>query len=69
MDPPQKEGFDAEVYFWTRQEGPEKELEAVVRRWISEVWPFASVAYPGRDIPWTEWEVRPERSSDWMSRW
>ena len=65
MDPPDKAGFDAEVYFWARQDGPEQglegELERVVRRWISEEWPLERVAYPGRDIPWKDWDAMPDR--------
>ena len=66
IDPPGKAGFDAEVYYWARQDGPEEGLEGqlgeVVRLWISEDWPLAKVAYPGRDIPWDEWEAMPHRN-------
>ncbi len=65
IDPAEKEGFDAEVYFWARPNAPEKDLERdleqAVKRWISEAWPFARVAYPGRDISWKEWETLPDR--------
>ncbi len=65
IDPPGKAGFDAEVYLWARQDGPEegleRELEGVVRRWISDEWPLGRVAYPGRDITWEEWEAMPDR--------
>jgi hypothetical protein len=37
-------GFDAELYAWTQG-------------WIAREWPFATVAYPGRAIPWAEWDA------------
>lgn len=37
-------GFDAELYHW-------------VTNWIKAEWPFAKVAYPGRTIPWAEWDT------------
>jgi hypothetical protein len=46
-----KVGFDAEVYCWVRADeldtGLEQAWEEVVRRWISEEWPFKAVAYSG----------------------
>lgn len=59
VDPPEKEGFDAEVCFWVRRDGVEdgleRDLERAVRAWIAEAWPFEKVAYPGRDISWEGW--------------
>jgi len=37
-------GFDAELYAWTRQ-------------WVAQEWPFKAVAYPGRAIPWEQWDA------------
>ncbi|OYX65168.1 MAG: twin-arginine translocation pathway signal protein [Sphingomonadales bacterium 32-64-17] len=37
-------GFDAVLYRWTRE-------------WVAREWPFAKVAYPGREIAWDEWDV------------
>lgn len=37
-------GFDAELYAWTKA-------------WIARDWPFARVAYPGRDIAWETWDA------------
>lgn len=53
IDPPEDAGFDAEVSYWARRDGPEleEELGRVVRRWVSEEWPFKRVAFPGRDEP------------------
>lgn len=65
VDPPEKEGFDAEVYFWALADIPntdlEKDLAEVVRRWISLEWPFGKVAYPGRNMTWEEYNALPDR--------
>ena len=37
-------GFDAVLYRWTRD-------------WVAREWPFAKVAYPGREIAWDEWDA------------
>jgi hypothetical protein len=37
-------GFDAELYAWTRQ-------------WVASDWPFKQAAYPGRSIPWEQWDA------------
>ncbi|NHC47118.1 GNAT family N-acetyltransferase [Motilibacter aurantiacus] len=65
VDPPEKAGADADVAFWVRASeagtGLEAELEAFVRRWLAEEWPFGTVRYPGRDLTWAEWEALPDR--------
>ena len=62
--PAEREDFDAEVCLWVRSDelesGLEDAVDAAVRAWIPEAWPFGRVAYPGRDIPWNEWNARPE---------
>ena len=44
---------DAEVYMWVRQSEYDSGLDPVlfqtVKDWIASVWPFKSVAYPGRE--------------------
>jgi hypothetical protein len=54
--PPRKVPFDAEVFYWVRASevatGLDDDLGSFVRRWVTEAWPFTSVAFPGRDIPW-----------------
>lgn len=35
-------GFDAELYQWGKE-------------WVAKQWPFAKVAYPGREIDWATW--------------
>ena len=63
VDPPEKAGYDAEVHYWARRDGPEggleEELGEATRRWISEAWPFENVAYPGRDISWEDYDALP----------
>lgn len=48
-------GPDAAVFLWVRQsafdQGLDPLLEAAVREWIDEEWPFQSVVYPGRPGP------------------
>ena len=53
INPARKIGVDAEVYMWVRQSEYDQGLDAVlfkaIKRWLSSSWPFASVAYPGRE--------------------
>lgn len=37
-------GFDAELYSW-------------VTAWMQHAWPLKKIAYPGRAIPWAEWDA------------
>ncbi len=64
VDPPTKQGYDAEVFWWARQDelagGLEAELDVVARAWVEREWPFQRVAFPGRDQPWDEYEALPE---------
>lgn len=50
--PSETAGVEVAVYLWVRQsefeKGGDPLLYAAVRGWISEVWPFGSVEYPGR---------------------
>jgi hypothetical protein len=66
VDPPEKEGEDAVVAFWVRADEEDGDLEDVleaeVRRWIAEAWPFAAVSWPGRDISWSDWDAKPGRA-------
>lgn len=54
-------GYDAVVLIWvTKAEydaGFDRQLAAWAHRWIARKWPFRKVAWPGRDIPWAEWDV------------
>lgn len=57
--PPTQGDFEAEVYLWVRQSEVGKGLDEVlfntVKKWIEGKWPFAKVAYPGREISWSDW--------------
>lgn len=61
INPSPHQSFDAMVYMWVRADevsgGLDEHVESIVRHWISTVWPFERVAYPGRDIPWDEWRA------------
>ena len=54
-------GYDAVVRIWvTKAEydaGFDKRLDAWAHKWIAAKWPFRKVAWPGRDIPWAEWDA------------
>lgn len=57
--PTTNEGYDAEVFLWIRQShlecGMEDRLYEAVQYWLARVWPFKSVAYPGRSISLEAW--------------
>jgi hypothetical protein len=58
--PSDRQGYDVMAYYWVRAdrlaEGLEEALGEAFRKWLRDAWPFRSVAFPGRDIAWTEWE-------------
>ncbi len=62
--PTEKEGYQAEVYVWAREDalgsGLEEELDEFSHHWIEMAWPFESVAWPGREIGWAEWKSLPD---------
>lgn len=64
IDPTRKRGYDAEVYLWAREAAigspSDAQLFKVVHDWLKAEWPFAKVAYPGRDINWKAWDEIPE---------
>lgn len=49
---------EAEMMVWARgdhvPDGYADTLFAFARDWVAEAWPFAQVAYPGRDHPWAD---------------
>lgn len=63
--PSDRRGYDAKVFYWARSgcdaDARDAELGRLIRAWIATRWPFQSVAYPGRDIAWTEWMQLPLR--------
>ena len=52
IEPSNSPEVEVEVYLWVRQteyeKGTDPVLFAAVKSWISEVWPFKTVDYPGR---------------------
>jgi hypothetical protein len=64
VDPPTKQGYDAEVFWWARHDelasGLEEELGAAARAWVEREWPFERVAFPGRVQPWGEYDALPD---------
>jgi hypothetical protein len=65
IDPTNKSGYDAEVYMWVRKSEYDKGLDPVIfdelKNWMNTKWPFNNVAYPGREIDWSEWNTIPEK--------
>jgi hypothetical protein len=63
--PAERGGYDARVNYWVRDSdkarGLDDELGAFLRLWLRDAWPFARVAFPGREIPWPEWEALERR--------
>lgn len=59
IQPTRRSTYDVAVYFWISEAGLDRELavaiETRLREWIDQAWPFDAVAYPGRDIPWSDW--------------
>lgn len=54
-------GYDAEITLWVRTDmletGLDQHLFESVKNWIARDWPFNKVAYPGRDMPFSEFNV------------
>ncbi len=57
VQPTRNPAYEATVYFWIAESavegGRSPVIESTLREWIEEAWPFETVAYPGRDEPWT----------------
>ena len=64
INPTRKRGYDAEVYLWARETklgiGLDASLCSAVKLWLKSEWPFANVAFPGRDIDWGMWNAIPD---------
>jgi hypothetical protein len=64
VDPPEKEGFDAEVMWWVRVDelasGLDEAVGEATRAWLEREWPFERVAYLGRDVSWDEYDGLPD---------
>jgi len=65
LDPSEKAGYDAKVILWVRQSeirnGLDEKLFSAVKIWLSEEWWFTTVAFPGRQLSWQEWESLPDK--------
>lgn len=59
-------GNDVAVYYWFNIEIHRTPLalkvEHFIRNWIIECWGIRDAAYPGRDIPWNDWLLRPRKN-------
>ena len=66
INPTDKRGHDAEVYFWARESelknGLDERLYESVKGWLAAKWPFEDPAMPGREISWSDWKQLPEGS-------
>ena len=60
LEPSRKSSFDVVISMWVRVSelgnGLDSDLYGVVKKWISEFWPFTRPAYPGREITTEEWQ-------------
>ena len=59
INPTTKGDYDASITMWVRASEVDNGLDPIlfnsVKNWISKDWPFKKVAYPGREIIWSEW--------------
>ena len=64
LRPSLKAGYDAVVRLWVTQAefeaGFDGALERWTRRWVDDQWPFQTVAWPDRGIPWDQWQALPD---------
>jgi hypothetical protein len=58
INPCKLDDYDCEVYFWIRDDSIQLDAEFfnVIKKWLSEAWPFKSIAWPGREINWENWD-------------
>ena len=65
IDPPEKVGAPTprSPGGWSTSSSAatcERELDALVPRWVAEDWPLRSPRYVGRDLSWAEWVALPD---------
>ncbi|MFI1621282.1 HAD-IC family P-type ATPase [Streptomyces lydicus] len=64
IDPARKAGFDAEISWWVVDDrvgtALEHALDTLIRRWITDEWPFERPCFVGRDVSWQEWPALPD---------
>lgn len=58
--PSDKAGYDAAAFYWVRTSAAalDDQLGTAFRTWLAKDWPFKHVAYPGRDIAWSDWPAK-----------
>lgn len=60
--------YDAEITMWVRQsrveEGLDQHLFETVETWVSDCWPLANPAYPGRRVSFSDWRTFSQRQSN-----
>ncbi len=72
VDPPEKQGADADVSWWVVDRllgtDTERTLDDLVPRWIAEDWPFSSPRYVGvgahRQLTFGQWLALPDVGED-----
>jgi RimJ/RimL family protein N-acetyltransferase len=64
IDPPEKQGADAEISWWVVDShvGTDlhRALATLIPQWIADVWPFKQPRYVGRDLSWPDWLALPD---------
>ena len=57
--PSSKKGFDAVIRLWVTKDQFDAGFDSTLYRWtttwIEDAWPFSGAAFPGRAIPWKDW--------------
>ena len=65
VDPSEKAGYEAKAIFWVRQSEIRNDLDeklfSAVKSWLSEEWWFTTVAFPGRQQSWEQWNSLPDK--------
>lgn len=60
IKPSSKPGYDAQITLWVTQAEFDAGFDATLyewsKYWVEQSWPFNSIAFPGRDIDWAEWD-------------
>lgn len=55
-----RQRYQAQAFLWLsalQSAVTDAQALAEIRAWLAERWPFASVAWPGREPGWAEWEA------------
>ena len=64
IDPPEKQGADAEISWWVVDDRSgtslERALDTLVPQWIAADWPFTQPRCIGRDLSWADWLALPD---------